>query len=69
MTARRVQAFAVSGDGRAKQALGLACVVVRIGRERRKSGELGRRDASHFHAHVAISAQARVLERVGQHAE
>jgi hypothetical protein len=69
MAARRVQAFAVSRDGRAKQALGLACVAARIGRERRKSGELGCRDARHFHAHIAVSTQARVLERVGQHAE
>lgn len=69
MAARRAQAFAVSGQRRAKKALGLACVVVGLGGERRKSGELGGRDARHFHAHVAVSAQARVLERVGQHAE
>ena len=69
MAARREQAFAVSGDGRTKQALRLAWIALRIDREVRKSGELGCGDAGHVHAHVAVSTQARVLERVWQHAE
>ena len=65
MAARRSQAFAVRGERRSQQALGLAGIALRIGRESHKSGELGGRDACHFHAHVAVSAQAGVLEGVG----
>jgi hypothetical protein len=69
MAARRSQAFAVRSERRSQQALGLAGIALWIGRKCRKSGELGSLDACHFHAHVAVSAQARVLERVGQHPE